>query len=183
MTVIHGENIVLRPIREEDYPLLVKWGRDPELARLLEGDYPQSLVECLAWHQRVASDRHRQLWGIELDGVGLIGDVELDHIAWRSGDAELRIRIGERQHWDQGYGTEAVTLLLAHAFGPMNLQRVYLRVFSFNERAIRCYRKAGFRREGVLVRRAADGERRQVFLMRILREEFLRIPRREAAAG
>jgi len=183
VTTINGENITLRPIQEEDYPLLVKWGRDPELERLLEGDYPRSLPDVPAWHQKVLSDRHRQLWGIELVQVGLIGDMELDHIAWRSGDAELRIRIGERGYWDRGYGTEAVRLLLAHAFGNLRLRRVYLRVFSFNERAIRCYRKAGFRREGAIVRRAETGERREVYLMRILRDEFLRPGRERAQAS
>ena len=165
---------MLRPLQAADYPLLVQWGLDPELGRLLEGDYPQSLAECPAWHQKIISDRHRQLFGIQLATGRLIGDIELDHIAWRSGDAELRIRIGEREHWDQGYGTEAVILMLTHAFAALNLKRVYLRVFSFNERAIRCYRKAGFKREGILVRRTADGERREVTLMRILRDEFLR---------
>lgn len=174
MTTIHGEHIVLRPIEEGDYPLIVQWGRDPELERLLEGDYPQSLAECPAWHQNIISSRHRQLLGIQLSEGPLIGDVELDHIAWRSGDAELRIRIGRRDHWDRGYGTEAVTLMLQHAFLSLNLKRVYLRVFSFNQRALRCYRKAGFKAEGMLVRRGSDGQRREVILMRILREEFLR---------
>jgi len=183
VTTIHGEHIVLRPIQEADYPLLAKWGQDPELGRLLEGDYPRSLDDCPAWHRKIISSRHRQLWGIQLAAGGLIGDVELDHIAWRSGDAELRIRIGERQHWGRGYGTEAVRLLLSHAFSSLNLKRVYLRVFSFNERAIRCYRKAGFRREGMLVRRAPDGQRRTVLLMRILRDEFLRQPSHQARAS
>ena len=183
MTTIEGERIRLRPIEAADYPLLVQWGRDPELNRLLEGDYPKSLDECPAWHQKVLSNRHRQLFGIQLITGRLIGDVELDHIAWRSGDAELRIRIGEREHWDRGYGTEAVILMLRHAFLTLNLKRVYLRVFSFNERAIRCYRKAGFKREGVLVRRTAAGQQREVMLMRILREEFLQSQPSPARAG
>ncbi len=40
-------------------------------------------------------------------------------------------------------------LLLHYAFGTINLHRVELAVFSFNERAIRSYEKLGFQREGV----------------------------------
>src|SRR5690606_41720914 len=73
VTTIHGEHIVLRPIQEADYPLLAKWGQDPELGRLLEGDYPRSLDDCPAWQRKVISSRHRQLWGLQLAAGGVIG--------------------------------------------------------------------------------------------------------------
>lgn len=172
MSTIHGETVALRPIVPDDYPQLIKWSRDEELHRLMDGDYPATWDECVMWHKRINSDRHRQLFGIQRIGGGLIGDIELDHIAWRSGDAELRVRIGDKTLWGQGFGTEAVTLMLSYAFESLKLNRVYLRVFSFNERAIASYRKAGFKREGSLTRRTSDGERREIVLMRILRNEF-----------
>jgi RimJ/RimL family protein N-acetyltransferase len=50
----------------------------------------------------------------------------------------------------KGYGTEAVKLLLKFAFNDLNLNKVYLKVFQNNERAIKCYLKAGFVKEGLL---------------------------------
>lgn len=44
------------------------------------------------------------------------------------------------EFWGKGYGREALTLLLNYAFLEMNLHRVYLRVFSFNKKAIRYMR-------------------------------------------
>jgi hypothetical protein len=38
--------------------------------------------------------------------------------------------------------------MLDHAFGTLNLHRIGLSVFSFNERAIRSYRSCGFLIEG-----------------------------------
>ena len=35
------------------------------------------------------------------------------------------------------------------AFDKMNLHRVWLNVYDFNARGIRCYEKCGFEREGV----------------------------------
>jgi RimJ/RimL family protein N-acetyltransferase len=48
----------------------------------------------------------------------------------------------------QGLGSEAIQLAVAHAFGPMGLHRLSLRVLAFNGRAIRAYQKCGFRVEG-----------------------------------
>lgn len=39
--------------------------------------------------------------------------------------------------------------MLGYGFGICNLHRIELNVFDYNERAIRCYEKVGFQREGV----------------------------------
>lgn len=170
--IIRGERVFLRPIQESDFPKLVSWGNDPEVARLLEGDYPRTMGECPEWHRLSQGNRHNQRFAICTSEGVLIGDTELDHIAWRSGDAELRIRIGEKEFWNRGYGTDAVVTLLGHAFASMRLSRVYLRVYHFNKRAIRCYEKCGFRKEGRLSRPGPDGEPASIYLMRITKEEF-----------
>ena len=79
-----------------------------------------------------------------------IGNVELDHISRKNGTAELVIVIGERDYWDKGFGTEAIMLTLSFAFARIHLSRVYLRVYTSNRRAIRCYEKCGFHKEGIL---------------------------------
>lgn len=170
--IIHGERVFLRPIQPTDFPHLVAWTNDPEISRLMDGDYPATLEACADWHRAELSNRHSQRFALCMaDDEKLIGDVALDHIAWRSGDAELRIRIGEKSYWDKGYGQDAVGTLLDHAFSKMNLSRIYLRVFAFNKRAIRCYEKCGFRKEGRLRREGPDGVPTWVFLMRIRKEE------------
>ncbi|SDW71287.1 Acetyltransferase (GNAT) family protein [Marininema mesophilum] len=40
--------------------------------------------------------------------------------------------------------------MLEYAFGVLNLHRVELDVFSYNERAIHVYEKLGFKKEGIL---------------------------------
>jgi RimJ/RimL family protein N-acetyltransferase len=66
--------------------------------------------------------------------------------------AEFGIVIGDKNYWSRGYGTDAVTTLTGFGFGELNLQRIWLRVFDFNTRAIRCYEKSGFVLEGRLRR-------------------------------
>lgn len=173
MVVIRGTNVTLRPFQERDIPHLLKWGLDPELAQWLEGDYPDTDDGYVEWLQNLKSDRHRKAFAMEWSDGRLIGDIELDHIAWRSGDAELRVRIGEGDFRGRGYGTEAVGLMVGHGFQNLNLRRIYLRVFQFNRRAIASYRKVGFKKEGVLERTTPAGMRVRIVLMRLLRHEFL----------
>ena len=60
----------------------------------------------------------------------------------------LGIVIGEKSCWNQGYGQEALVLLLDYAFNLLNLNSVMLGVFSFNQRGAASYRKVGFREIG-----------------------------------
>jgi RimJ/RimL family protein N-acetyltransferase len=134
---------------------------------------PESLEECEEWYRKAKSDRYHQIMAIVTREGQLIGDIELNHITWRNGHAEMRIRIGEKDCWNQGFGTDAVRTLMRYVFEEMRLNRLYLRVYHFNARAISCYKKCGFRKEGVLKRSAADpADWKEIVLMRILREEY-----------
>ena len=49
------------------------------------------------------------------------------------------LAIGAKDEWGKGYGTDAVRLLLRHAFATMNLNRVWLQVYEYNQRGLRSY--------------------------------------------
>ncbi|MBV9878571.1 MAG: GNAT family N-acetyltransferase [Verrucomicrobia bacterium] len=102
----------------------------------------------------------------------LIGHVALWGITLKDQCANLGI-ILNREVWSQGYGTEALLLVLRYSFNELNLHRIQLEVLAENSRAIRCYQKAGFREEGrrrqVYFR---DRKWRDQILMGILAEDF-----------
>jgi RimJ/RimL family protein N-acetyltransferase len=81
--------------------------------------------------------------------------------------------IGEKQFWDQGYGTDATLAPLKHGFETLNLHRIWLQVYSKNKRGIRAYEKAGFVHEGIY-RQAhyQHGRYYDVHLMSVLRNEW-----------
>ncbi len=104
----------------------------------------------------------------------MIGFVVFDGINWQHGDSFVAIGIGDPAFRGKGYGTDAMRLLLRFGFMELNLRRIELDVFSYNERAIKSYLKAGFveegRQRGMLQR---DGRRWDFVYMGILREEWM----------
>ncbi len=112
---------------------------------------------------------------IETESGEHIGNISLENIQWKDRQATLGIVIGAKEYWGQGYGTDAIRTLLRFAFEELNLNRIQLSVFDFNERARRCYRRCGFQEEGRL-RQAhyTEGRYHDVILMAILREDWER---------
>ena len=173
--MIEGEKIYLQSFSEEDLPRILAWNLDQELNHYVDNALPATLEECQIWYRSMKSDRYSQSFGVFTHAnASLIGEIELINITWRNRHGELRVRIGEKLYWNQGLGTESVRLFLGYIFHQLKLERVYLRVYSSNKRAIHCYLKSGFKFEGKLtksVHMPADSD--SILLMRILRDEYL----------
>jgi RimJ/RimL family protein N-acetyltransferase len=172
--MIVGKKTRLRAIEREDVPTFVRWFNDPEVRQYLEMYLPMSKAEEEEWFEAYLKDESSRIFGIESEDGVLIGNVGLDNLDWKNRNAHLGIVVAEKEYWGRGYGTDAVTTTLDFAFNEMNLHRVYLSVFEFNQRAIRCYEKCGFRHEG-RAREALfrDGTYHDHLSMAILREEFV----------
>ncbi len=59
-------------------------------------------------------------------------------------DVQLGIKIGEKNYWNKGYGTEAMNLLIDCLLTRVPTSHIWLKVLPWNVRAIRCYEKCGF---------------------------------------
>jgi diamine N-acetyltransferase len=177
-----GDRVRLRRIERADLPRFVAWLNDPEVRQHLALVYPLSLVQEDAWfEEQQKAEPAAQPFAIEgrqARGEGepewvLVGATGLHVVDWRSRWAELGIFLGDKSRWGDGLGTEATRLLVRWAFDTLNLNRVFLRVYADNARAIRCYEKVGFQSEGRLRQdRYQDGRYVDTVLMGLLREEF-----------
>src|SRR5262249_50692365 len=103
----------------------------------------------------------------------LIGAAGLHDIDLRNRHAWFGITIGDKSAWGKGHGTEATRLILELAFGTLNLNRVFLHVYEYNERARHVYEQIGFRVEGRLRQDVFHAGRYwDTIVMGILREEW-----------
>ncbi len=168
--MINGNKIILRKKRLDDAQNDYLWQTDPELARLDAlppvtipfNEYLSAYTNELRYS---APSRHS--FAVEtLDGKH-IGNCVYYNVNEAKGEAELGIMIGNRDYWDKGYGTDAVTTLIDHIFGNTNFKRIYLKTLDSNARAQKCFQKCCFTPCGHLDR---DGFR--FVLMEIHRKEW-----------
>ncbi|MCC7073423.1 MAG: GNAT family N-acetyltransferase [Deltaproteobacteria bacterium] len=173
-----GTKVRLRALERADLEQLRAWVNDPEVMRFSNTLRPISDVEQARWLEAAVSSAHAVWFGIEDARRGqptLVGTCCLVDIDGVGRKAELRIRIGDPDAWGGGLGTEACQLLVRHAFDALNLERVWLRVFDHNARALRLYQKLGFVVEGTLRRHDfVDGAWRDTVLLGLLREDAVR---------
>jgi diamine N-acetyltransferase len=175
--MIYGERIRLRAIERADLPRFVDWLNDPEVLQGLLIYLPLSSQDEENWYENMTKrpmDEHPMVIEVEQGEDWLpIGNCGFINIDWRSRSGDVGIFIGEKRLWDQGYGSDAMHLLLRHGFNTLNLNRVALDVYATNLRAIRSYEKVGFVHEGR--RRQAiykDGEYVDILQMSVLRQEW-----------
>ena len=164
---------------EEVSKSFARWNRDSEYKRLLDSDPPRlhSAKATKDWLEKhIEEEPENTYWFAvrALEDDRLLGDIDLAVINWGSRDAFLGIGIGERAFWGKGYGSDALVVVLQYAFLELNLRRVSLNVFEYNQRAVRSYEKAGFKMEG-RERQAVqrEGRRYDVLHMGLLREEWM----------
>lgn len=177
-SIIDGEKVRLRPVEERDLPHFVQWLKDRELARWLEHlESAPTLEEEYEWWHDKRSDPDSVLWAIDSPEGCLIGTIEL-RLTMRAERAEMGVAIHDKTQWGKGLGTDAVRLVVDYAFDELNLNRVGLTTDEENARAIRCYEKVGFVREGLLRQhRLLDGRFGNTVVMGILRDEWTPLER------
>jgi RimJ/RimL family protein N-acetyltransferase len=152
--VIHGIRVVLRPVEERDHPLIRDWQNDPEVWWLMDYEQPFSLADIAESERRAREEGHPYV--VEVDGTP-IGRIGLNAFRRRDRICSLYVLIGERSAWEQGYGTDAVAVLVDEAFDRFDLHRVELWSTGDNARAIHVYEKCGFAVDGRLPERSWKG--------------------------
>ncbi|HEU4326718.1 MAG TPA: GNAT family protein [Roseiflexaceae bacterium] len=170
---LHGERVTLRPIRPDDIDAYLALVQDEEGLRLTGTPSRFTREQTEGWLRTIAEREDRVDLAIVPQGSEeLVGEVVLNEID--DDNRSANIRIGIRQpHTGRGYGSEAMRLMLGHAFEQLGLHRVSLEVFSFNPRALHVYEKLGFRREGVLRDTLLlDGVYHDAIVMSMLEDEY-----------
>ena len=174
--LLEDESVILRAPRESDKQDRLAYGRDADFRKMVGGDPrtlpPLTTAEVEQWYHQVCTEPYH--WIIEAKGrcIGAARLHALDPVDRR---AKYAVGIFGSEFRGQGFGTAATRLVLAYAFDVLALHRVDLRVLTFNTRAIACYEKCGFVREGVEREGSwIGGEWQSDLIMSILEHEYKR---------
>lgn len=168
-----GDNIYLSPMDIEDAEKFAEWLNDFETTDYTgRSNQIMTLQKEKEYMEAHIGDEARFAI-VRLDDNEIIGTVSLEEIDHISRKATLGIFIGDKSCRNKGYGAEAIRLVLEYGFKYLNLNNIKLDVLGFNERAIACYKKCGFKEYGR--RRKSEflcGKYYDRIEMDILAEEF-----------
>jgi RimJ/RimL family protein N-acetyltransferase len=177
--MLKGNKVVLRPVKRTDIPNFLVWFNDMEVTQYMGRNLPLTEMEEEKWVEEIADDKTRLNLVIEaiVDvSTKPIGSIGFQLIEPRDRQATFGIGIGEKDFWNNGYGTEAARLFITYGFEQLNLNRVNSNVFDFNVRSQKMHVKIGFKQEGL--RRQAkyiNGAYHDVIEYGLLREDWEKI--------
>lgn len=175
--MFRGKIVRLRYPYFYEHPQLVQWRNDAR--RFFFTDVTVSLFDHLRWYWHIRRDPTQRFFVIEsLNMAKPIGTIGLVDIDVRHGHAEYgRFTIDEALRGN-GYGTDALSVLLDYAFLTLYLNRVYGDIFAWNSAAIRLDEKIGFRHEGTFTQHIyTGGIYHNVVRMAILAKDWRRYRR------
>jgi len=113
---------------------------------------PTNLDSILEYSQKendLCFLNERISFGIKKKDGQIIGTIDADTIDHRNRSLMIGVTIYNPSERGKGYGREAIELLTDFAFLELNMHRVYLGYFAFNDDVGNLYEKIGFKLEGV----------------------------------
>ena len=169
---IIGTKCCLSPIDINDSEKYAEWYNDQDVTMALNIFTKNISLETAKEIIKDISKDHNYaiIAKISNEIIGFCGFKNIDYLNQTAG---VGITLGNKNFWNKGYGTEALSLLLNYGFTALNIHNIFLTVLSNNNRAIKCYEKIGFkkigsRRESLMRNRQKNDE----IYMDILCEEF-----------
>ncbi|MCC3159614.1 GNAT family N-acetyltransferase [Hymenobacter sp. 15J16-1T3B] len=140
-----------------DFNQLIEWINSERLMQEWSGSlfsYPLT-QESLAWYIEGANDLQNPdvfvYKAVDSKTGEAVGHISLGSISQRDRSARVtRVLVGSECARGKGVCRRMVQALLRIGFEELQLHRISLGVYDFNEAALKCYLKAGFKQEGVL---------------------------------
>lgn len=174
---LNGKKCILGGIDKKSLPQFVKWMTDSKVNRYLSRDYSgQTLKDEQKWYSNAKNGKDEVVFGIYALDNGkkrLIGSVSIMKIDFTHKNAEFGIIIGDKNYWGKGIGSEVTKLIADFAFKVLKLNSIYLTVDMENKAGQKAYKRAGFKKAGVLrehVKRKKGFS--ETFIMDLIRKDW-----------
>ncbi len=165
-------HLKLRPLEREDLRFVHEMDNNESVMHYWFEEPYEAFVELADLYDKHIHDQSERRFVVEREQepVGLVELVEINHLHRR---AEFQIIIAP-VHQGKGYARVASALAMDYAFTVLNLHKLSLIVDVENERAIKVYKKLGYREEGVLRQEFfVNGEYRDAIRMAVFQPDYL----------
>lgn len=151
-TILRGDLVVLRPMTEDDWDILLKWNSDPEVLYFCEGDDITSwdLEPMKKLYRGVSQKAFCFIIEFEAQPIGecWLQQMNLDRILVKYPGKDIRridLMVGEKHLWGQGLGTDVLRTLTRFGFEEQNADMIFgCSIADYNPRSLRAFQKVGY---------------------------------------
>ncbi|WP_027953687.1 GNAT family N-acetyltransferase [Halobacillus kuroshimensis] len=172
-----GERIRLRKVEGKDAAIYHQWRNDTEVMKTTQPHLDVHTYESTEQFIKMitTSDTSKSYMIEEIETSEIVGITSMIGMDYKNRHAEVILDIGEKEKWGKGYGREALERLLDYSFLELNLHKVSLKVYAFNERAVRLYEHTGFTTEGRLKEELfRNGSWHDLLVMALFQTDYLK---------
>lgn len=149
--MLQTSRLLIRPLLESDLAAVFACYDHPEVGRYCAPVRWPDMDHAHRWFNRRAGDIAagfaEQFIILNKASNAVIGTCVLFRIDTTNRNAEIGYALG-RDYWGAGYVNEAVTALIDHAFGELNLHRLNAVIDPRNIPSAKALLRLGFRHEG-----------------------------------
>jgi len=147
---LEGKKIYLRGFPKSDIPVWYDWFNDPLVTEHMnKGAFPNSEATQEEFFNSLSKSRSNvQLAVVLKENNVLVGTVGIHGIDWIHRHGDVSIVMGDKTYWGKGIATEAISLIVKHAFTKMNLRRLTAGMSVLNVGTKKCFEKNNFILEG-----------------------------------
>lgn len=173
--LFQNDKLSVRLLELKDDSLLAKWLSDPSVLKFYEGrdnafdlekvhekfyDREPGVVRCIVEFDQTPIG-YIQYYQVDSDERELYGYTEVADVIYGMDQF-----IGEVTYWNNGIGTLLVNSMVEFLVKQNHADRVVMDPQTWNERAIRCYEKCGFKKMKLLPKNELhEGEYRDCWLI------------------
>ncbi len=144
--------VTLRPMTDEDLPLLARWNEDPEVLHFTEGDVdPYTEEETASLYASLSQTADCFILSAEGKDIGecRLQGVKSPFSPLLDSSVDCRrvdIMIGDSQFWGKTYGSRAIGLLCRFSFENTSCTHLFAKgIFDYNIRAKKAFERQGFK--------------------------------------
>ena len=149
---MRNNGVFLKPLKESDIGHVMTWVNDPDVVKNFQ-HFGKKLTkkEELVFVKKLVKNERKTDFVFSIFGVDetYLGQCAINQISWENRLGRFSLII-KKEHWGKGYAQKVLPILLDYAFRELKLNKVWGMVYATNEKALHLYKKAGFKREGLL---------------------------------
>jgi RimJ/RimL family protein N-acetyltransferase len=148
---LHGEQVVLRPMTENDWDILATWNSDSEVLYFSEGGDVESydLEEVQGMYRGVSQNAFCFI--IEFNGQPIgkcwLQRMNIERLLEKYPGKDCRridLLIGEKRLWGQGLGTDTIRTLTRFGLEEERADMIFGLVGDYNLRSVGAFKRAGY---------------------------------------